>query len=295
MIKSLIIPTCVFSLMFVGCDNSSENQTDKELTEIVDTISSKIDSAQVSEDDSETSVNLPSALQIAYVFRKSGATYNSSLPNDVASSSKYNVNNYKRATNFGVYSADLAYSLFNKRTQESKNYLKACKEVGSSLGLSSAYEGDDAPQRFERNLSNEDSLIKIVSNIQMKTDLMFEQNKQKHITVLAFVGAWSESMYIANEAYTKDKNKKVLSSLLEQLSLSEIVVKALNKYKTSEAEIPGLLKEVEKIKSVYEITDAVKKAQEKDEEPDFTLISVSEQEMKVISESVKALRKTIVD
>lgn len=291
--KLFIVPVCLISFGFIACHSDDENQTDKDLVQTVDTVKAKVDSSEVNED--ETSFNLPSALQIAYVFKKSGAVYNSSLPNSVSSVTKYNVSNYKRATNFGVYSADLAYSLFNKRTQESKNYLKACKEVGSFLGLNSAFEGDDTPKRFEKNLSNEDSLIKIVSNIQMKTDLLFEQNKQKHITVLAFVGAWSESMYIANEAYAKDKNKKTLGSLLEQLSLSEVVIKALDKYKATEPQIPGLILEVEKVKLAYDNVAMIKTALEKDEELDFANITVSEAEVKSISDSVKALRKTIVD
>ena len=37
----------------------------------------------------------------------------------------YDVNNFKRAANFGIYSSDLAYCIFNKKYQESKDYLKA--------------------------------------------------------------------------------------------------------------------------------------------------------------------------
>ncbi len=292
MIKKIVISTICAATVLVSCNNV-ENQEEKDLN-IADSLASKTDTVKV-EEDSDVSYNLPSALQIAYVFKKSGAAYNATLPNDIKNTSKYDASNYKRATNFGVYSADLAYTLFNKKTQESKNYLKACKEVGSYLGLNSAYESDDTPQRFEKNLSNEDSLIKIVSGIQLKVDLMFEQNKQKHITTLAFVGAWSESMYIANEAYAKDKNKKVLASLLEQLSLSEVLVRALNHYKTAEAEMPMLITEVEKIKSAYENIPSVKAAIEKEEEVDFEKITVSESDLKPVSDLVKALRKNIID
>lgn len=295
MIKSLFIPAFLASLILTACNQGTDAQAEKELTDTIDSSAAQVDSSQIEAEDSDVSYNLPSALQIAYVFKKSGAAYNASLPNDVKNTSKYDVSNYKRAANFGVYSADLAYSLFNKKTQESKNYLKACKEVGSFLGLNSAYDGDDAPQRFEKNLSNEDSLIKIVSGIQLKTDLMFEQNKQKHITVLAFVGAWSESMYIANEAYAKEKNKKILTSLLEQLSLSDIVIKALQRYQNAEAEIPVLISEVDKIRVAYGNIPEVKAAFEKDEEVNFEKVIVSDAEMKTISDLVKGLRKTIVD
>jgi hypothetical protein len=238
---------------------------------------------------------LPSALQIAYVFKKSGAGFVPSLLNDKASTNKYNTSNYKRAVNFGIYSADLAYCLFNKKYQESKEYLKSCKDMGTYLGLNSAFESDNMAQRFDKNIANEDSVIKIVSSVQLKTDVMFEQNKQKHITVIAFTGAWTESMYIALEVYAKDKNKKVLGSLLEQLLLSETIIKALKSHESSEKEMATLIAEVEKINKEFNAIAAVKSAIEKDEEMDFNTITVTDSELKTISESVKSLRSSMIN
>jgi hypothetical protein len=291
-IKLLIIPVTLFSIALTSCNDNSDAQ--KESDEIHDSILINPDSLQVLEEDSDVSYNLPSALQIAYVFRKSGATYNSTLPNNVKSASSYNVSNYKRATNFGVYSTDLAYCLFNKKQQETKDYLKVTKEVGAFLGLNKAFESDNFAQRFEKNISNEDSLIKIVSSIQLKTDLLFEQNKQKHIAVLTFVGAWTESLYIANEAYAKEKNKKILTSLLEQLIFSDVFIKAINENKYSEPEITTLISEIEKIKSGYEAIATLKVVNEKNADLNFETLTVSDDELKTISQSIQLIRQNIV-
>jgi hypothetical protein len=292
--KFLVIPLITISLAFVSCGGNSETEKNNEGSGNSDSIL-VADTVSVSMDDNEVSYNLPSALQIAYVFKKSGASFVPSLLNDKASTNKYNTSNYKRAVNFGIYSADLAYCLFNKKYQDSKEYLKACKDMGASLGLNSAFESDNMAQRFDKNISNEDSVIKIVSSVQLKTDVMFEQNKQKHITVIAFTGAWTESMYIALEVYAKDKNKKVLASLLEQLLLSETVIKALKSHQTSEAEMPTLILAVENINTQFNAIAAVKLAIEKDEEMDFNLISVTDGELKTISESVKSLRTNMIN
>lgn len=292
--KFLVIPLITISLAFVSCGGNSETEKNNEGSGNSDSIL-VADTVSVSMDDNEVSYNLPSALQIAYVFKKSGASFVPSLLNDKASTNKYNTSNYKRAVNFGIYSADLAYCLFNKKYQDSKEYLKACKDMGASLGLNSAFESDNMAQRFDKNISNEDSVIKIVSSVQLKTDVMFEQNKQKHITVIAFTGAWTESMYIALEVYAKDKNKKVLASLLEQLLLSETVIKALKSHQTSEAEMPTLISAVENINTQFNAIAAVKLAIEKDEEMDFNLISVTDGELKTISESVKSLRTNMIN
>jgi hypothetical protein len=293
-VKFLIIPFFALSMVLVSCGGGSEEQKNQESIDGLDSVSANPDSALIV-DDNEVSYNLPSALQIAYVFKKSGAGFIPTLLNNKANSSKYNTSNYKRAVNFGIYSADLAYCLFNKKYQESKEYLKACKEMGSFLGLNQAFESDNMAQRFDKNIANEDSVVKIVSNVQLKTDLMFEQNKQKHITVVAFAGAWTESMYIAVEAYAKDKNKKVLASLMEQLLLSETIIKALKNHQSAEPEIQTLISSIEKINSEFNAIAAVKTAIEKDEEMDFNVMSVTDSELKTLTESIKALRASMID
>lgn len=287
--RFLSIPVCLLSLAFVSCNPAAPETT----TELPDTL--KTTDAVVVEEDNDISYNLPSALQIAYVFKKSGSAFVPTLANDVASVNNYNTSNYKRATNFGVYSADLAYCVFNKKYQESKQYLKACKEVGSFLGLNQAFESDNIAQRFEKNISNEDSVVKIVSAVQLKTDVMFEQNKQKHITVIAFAGAWTESAYIAAEVYAKDKNKKALAGLMEQLLLSETIIKALKHYEASETELPVLITAIQKINAEFQAIPAVKAAMEKDEEMDFANMPVSDQELKDVTTSIKTLRQSIID
>lgn len=293
-IKFLAISCITLSIALVSCNGNSEDQKNQESIESIDTTTINTDTVSSTEDNDVT-YSLPSALQIAYVFKKSGAGFIPTLLNNKANTSKYNTSNYKRATNFGIYSADLAYCLFNKKYQESKEYLKACKEMGSYLGLNQAFESDNMAQRFDKNLTNEDSVIKIVSNVQLKTDLMFEQNKQKHITVIAFAGAWTESMYIAIEVYKKDKNKKVLSSLLEQLLLSETIIKALKSHQNSESEMPELIASIEKINAQFNSIAAVKSSVEKDEEMDFNSMSVTDNELNAIIESVKTLRAGMVD
>lgn len=292
--KFIAIPLFALTIGLVSCNDSSEEEKNNESTVALDSLANAADSSETVEE-SEVTYNLPSALQIAYVFKKSGAGFIPNLLNNKANTTKYNTSNYKRATNFGIYSADLAYCLFNKKYQESKEYLKACKDMGSYLGLNQAFESDNMAQRFDKNISNEDSVVKIVSNVQLKTDVMFEQNKQKHITVIAFTGAWTESMYIAIEAYAKDKNKKVLSSLMEQLLLSETLIKALKSHQTSEQEIPQLITSIEKINADFNAISSVKSALEKDEEMDFNLMAVTDSELKTISESVKTLRTSMVD
>lgn len=296
-IRFFAVPVLLSSLFLVSCGGNHNDEKSKEMDDLMnDSTSIVIDSSSVTDEEHEISYNLPSALHIAHVFKKSGSTFVPSLLNTPGNTNKYNTSNYKRATNFGVYSSDLAYCIFNKQYQESKQYLKACKDVGAYLGLNRAFDGDERMvERFDKNITNEDTLVMIVSNIQLKTDIMFEQNKQKHITAVAFAGAWSESTYLASEVYAKDKNKKVLANLLEQLMLSETIIKALKHYTNAEPEMPQLITMIEKINTDFNSIASVKTAVEKDEEIDFEKLKVTDAELKMVTESVKALRKNIVE
>lgn len=290
----LVFPIITLSLFLVSCDNTPETQKNK-ISEDTDsgTVVSDSSSTDLNEDNA-TSYNLPSPLQIAFVFKKSGAGFISTLPNNTSNTTKYNTDNYKKAVNFGIYSADLSYCLFNKKYQESKEYLKACKDVGSYLGLDKAFESDRMAERFDKNISNDDSLVKIVSGVQLKTDVMFEENKQKHIKVLALTGAWTESLYIACEVYKKDKNKKIQASLLEQLLLSETIVKALKNNQNSETEIGALIVSIEKIHSGFSAIPSIASAMGKGEDVDFNTLTISDADMNPIVEAVEALRTDMI-
>lgn len=284
----------ISSILCFSCSDSDAKKTENQ-DDIVDTVMTDTTSIAIIEDDQEVSYKLPSALQIAYVFKKSGSAFIPTLVNSNINVNRYNISPFKRATNFGVYSADLAYCIFNKKYQESKNYLKSLKEIGTELGLNNAFEDDNVVLRFDKNIANEDSIIKIVSSVQLKTDVLLEKYKHKHITTIIFTGAWVESVYIASEVYSKDKNIKALNSLLEQLLLAETIIKALKANLVSEPEISKLIEAVGKIKEAYDSIAAVKLAKEKDEEIDFALINVTESEFKAISSTIIALRKEIID
>jgi hypothetical protein len=291
MLKLKISTVTLLSALLFSCGNNEENMEESVKS---DSLAVTTDSVKAEAED-EKSFSLPSPLQVAYVFKKSGAGFNASLISDDANASKYNTSNFKRAANFGIYSSDLAYCIFNKKSQDAKDYLKACKILGEALGLNQAFESDNMAQRFDKNIGNEDSIVKLVSGLQLKTDALLEQNKQRHISVIAFTGAWIESMYVASEIYAKEKNKKVLASLLEQLSFSETVVKALSATEKADAEIAGIIPGIKELDAKFNSLPSIKNAFENDEDIDFQKIVVDESELNAIKTSIKELRTKLVN
>ncbi len=286
---------CISVLMFSNCSSNDENSvSDNEALIKVDSIISSVDSSKMTELDNETSYTLPSALQMASIFKKSGLKFIPGITNTADNVKNYNSSNYSRAINLGIYSSDLAYVLLNKQSNDSKVYLKACKDISAQLGLNKAFEDNNLLQRFDKNIGREDSLLEIVADIQMETDILLEENKQKHITVIAFAGAWVETVYIAAKVYSIDKNKKVSFSLMEQFTIVRNIIKALRVNEEKESEIKDLSADIMSILNVFENTESIKKAAKKEDEADFSKVILSDEEFAVIEARIVEVRTKLV-
>ena len=245
-----LISITLFSFCATRCGNNKQEESTTQI-EVTDTIHQQKDTVAIEEDD-ETSYKLPSALQIAYVSKKSGAPFNESILNKTENLSRYNTSNYKRAVNFGVYSSDLANCLFNKKYQESKRYLKALTETGATLGLKQAFESDKLAERLE-------------------------------------------SIYIANQAYAQQKNKKILSSICEQLTFTKTLIKALEATKLKEPEMPELLNYISEINNAFNNIPSIKSATENDRELNFDKMKFADTDMIPTMELVKTLRTKMIN
>src|SRR3990172_7420214 len=76
----------------------------------------------------EDNVNLPSPLQIAYIFKKSGLKYVPGTAHDAGKSGNYS-SQFSQSIALGLYSSDLAYCVLNKQSNDARNYMKAVKDL----------------------------------------------------------------------------------------------------------------------------------------------------------------------
>lgn len=291
MIKSFVKPIA-FTVLFSVLLSCQENKTDE--TEIKD----KSDSTEVISENLESddvSFTLPSSLQVATIFKRSGLKYQAELCNPVSNAIKYNTSNYQRAINLGVYTSDLAYAILNKQYDAGKNYLKTCKEMASEMGLNRAFEADHLMERFNKNMDQEDSLLKIVADIQLQSDILLEENGQKQISALAFTGGWIECMYIAAKVYTVNKDKNLHVSLVEQFTIADKISSALLACEKKEAQSKILRDELEVIIALFKNSESVKKELARGEDADYANVKLTDQEFNSIAEKIFELRQKIVN
>ncbi len=285
-LNPLICLFAVGSLVLFSCHGDNGKSMNGGGNDTIAKVNPK--STQVEDQDSETYL-LPSPLQIASIFKNSGLTFMQGLTATIKDGSQFN-SQYEQALNMGLYSADLSYDVLNKQTDDAMKYLNVVKSLSDKLGFGSVFESNSFMKRFQANMSSTDSLAALIAELQMETDTYLENNKQKYIGVIAFAGAWVESMHIGGIVYQKEKNASVSSRISEQMNILEGLIKLLSKYQGSDSHIAGLITELKTIKTAYEAFDEVKTYNPDSEQP----ISLNAEHIGQLNDLIQTLRGKFV-
>ncbi|HEX8516915.1 MAG TPA: hypothetical protein VF868_12000 [Bacteroidia bacterium] len=269
---------------------SCGNETSKEdsVTE-ADTVATETATVEVE----DVSYSLPSPLQIASIFKKSGLKYKDGITSTLKDPSKYTTN-LSKALNLGIYSADLSYTVLNKQNQEAMNYMKLCRQMADNLGMGSVFEQGNLSKRFEKNIGNEDSLAYIIAELQMVTDMYLDENDQQEVTSIVFAGAWIESMYVGSKVYEKGKDKSLNSKLAEQMTILGSIVNALKSQEKKDPAISGLVADLQSIKTIYDGLPSVKNQPEAAEDSEKEL-SLTDEEVTTLTTKIEEIRTKFIN
>jgi hypothetical protein len=261
-------------------------------TQVVDAVDSNAIDTNATVEIIETNSSLPTPFRVAAMFKRSELSYLPGLTYDVTKVSNYS-STFQLAQIMGVYSADMAYSVLNKQTQEGQQYLKTVREVGNKLNLSKVFDQSNLYDRFNNNMASEDSIGAIVAEIQYQTDLQLEENQQNELYGVIFAGAWIESMYIAGEVYKKEGNENVVQALFEQMAVLSSITSELKAYEAKDPGITGLITQLNGLQAEFDKMPSVVKLND-NPDLDFSDVKPEKGEMDPLIEKVAAIRATII-
>ncbi len=245
---------------------------------------------------------VPSTMEMASILKKTGATYDMSLLNDVK-----RVNDYssaaKQALNLGVYGADLSYASIFNQNQESIIYLSCTKKLADKLGVTKAFD-DSTIERMEANVENRDSLLSIVSETYYILDAYLKENGRDNISAMVIAAGWVEGLYLAATiaaADTEEPNEQLIQRLAEQkLSLGNLqkLVEAYN----SDNSLDGIMDDLSRIEAAYGgVNIESEKATTSQDEDGVTVIgggvkkvSLSPEQLQEITTVVSEIRNSYV-
>lgn len=227
--------------------------------------------------------SLPSPLVMAKVFKRTGLKYAEGVANSPDNVSKY-TSTQSKTLNLGVYSADLAYTVLNKQTQQATKYMESVKKLSDDLGMSTLFSTENYLKRFKNNLDNEDSLMTVVAQLKGDMDIFMRDNEKEKQTLMIFVGAWVENMYIATQL-TKEANKeKIAMRIAEQKYILNSFMNVITNFQ-NDTEFKDLYLKLTELKALFDKL-TVQGEQEK--------IVMDELQLKAITEKTRDLRKEIV-
>jgi protein associated with RNAse G/E len=96
----------------------------------------------------------------------------------------------------GVYATDIGYLSSYGKTQEALNYMDVCLKLTETVGAKDAIDFN-VLERFEKNLSNPDSLATIIDQVIDNSDKYLQNNERTNIAALVIGGTFIEALYIS--------------------------------------------------------------------------------------------------
>jgi hypothetical protein len=225
--------------------------------------------------------NIPSPVESINELSNWGVDYNNTLLVDPKKPLAAN-NEFSKALALGVYNIDMSYAMVNNKGEDVLKYMKTVVTTSDALGLKSAID-QMIGKRAEKNLSNKDSLLKIVDEIFVKSDSYLRTNERVYTASSVFAGSWVESLYLTckiTESITDAAAKeKAYKHLWDQRFYLKNLTDLLNDYKDKK-ECAALNEELKKIHAEI---DVVKDAKD-----------MNEATFKSISGKIYALRASVV-
>jgi hypothetical protein len=214
--SNILLAIAVSILLACGSDKKKGSESAKEFDDAQGQLQEKVD---------KVIRDIPSPTEIPYIIQSTGADFNPNIINDHKKYESYTISAKKAAFNLGVYATDIGYLSSYGRSQEALNYMDVCLELTKSIGAQDAIDFE-VLERFEKNLSNPDSLGRIIDHVISNSDSYLQANDRNNIAALMIGGTFIEALYISTQiidTYPKDllpddMRLQVLSPLVQMLA-----------------------------------------------------------------------------
>jgi len=250
-LKSPILLSVLILVFSFGCTCQQQKEKESSEDEIVRSV--VIDEQLLADFNKSKLIfySLPSPLETAMLIKRSGATYNPDLLNDIENVSRYNTN-MQMALNLGIYSADMSYSSLFDQTQSTINYMGCARQLADRLGVMEAID-EEAIHRLEENMNNREVVMDIISETFMNSNAYLTEQDRPAIAVIVLLGGWIEGLHIATQLTegSMEINSKLIDRIVYQKLSLETVINLMDSYK-SNADISFLMDRMNELKLIFD-------------------------------------------
>lgn len=290
---TLICSGLVLATLFSACGSGDTDKPEID-KEVIDPNSS------LNTDFEGKIFSIPSPMQTAVLLQEVNAPFKEEYLHDMKKASNYSTE-MQRALNLGIYGTDLGYISIYKQNSLALKYLSTIEKLTGDLGLEGAFD-KNFMTRFEKNSTNKDSMMVIVSDAFKKSDNYLKANDRKNTSALILVGGWVESMYLACNINAEKSNQKILERIGEQQETLNTIIEILKLYNKEKA-YDGLIADMTALKTLFDKidvkydfvqpkTDAANKTTTLMHK---TTVKIDTETLKGINEQIAAIRATVTE
>ena len=222
-IKNFKILTLIFLVfLLVSCRNDTNNKTDTGTIIIEEEITPANELREIF-----YNMYLPD--EMTRLFERVGANYDPDIINSPDNFSRYNEDN-RIAVAIGIYGVDLGYSRLFEQNLTTARYLTTIELLTTKLGLPDSYF-EKIYKRFENNISNQDSVASITTELYQKTDSFLKAAGKDSQAALIVMGGWVEALYIASKILEfNSQNMEIMDRIAEQKYSLNSLISLLGNY-----------------------------------------------------------------
>lgn len=211
-------------LIFTACKQTNRNTGDAVLDSI--DLSEK---EKVLSDMDTTGTGIPIfynmylSVELSSLFETAGAVFTRDILNSYDKTSDY-ITSYKKAMNLGIYAVDLSYCRAFEQYEIAGRYFSAMQSLSEQMGIPQDYFEETA-QRFEKNITDKDSLIAIANEVYYKTEEYLKDNERYATASVIILGGWVEAVHIGTNVAIESRNYEVIERLVDQkYSLNNLMI-----------------------------------------------------------------------
>jgi hypothetical protein len=216
-----ISPLIAIALASCGSSSSDKDKNSAEFEDADENLKQQL---------KELIYNIPSPSEIPYLLQATGAEFNESLINPRTKVDQYASRTDKAALNLGVYAADIGYLSSYDKTQQAIDYLNSAKTLADNLGVIGSFDVE-VLQKFEANISNKDSLTRLLDRTIKKTQAYLADDNRNKLSALVVTGSFIEGLYIST-GLVKSYPKDLLPNDAKNLVLTPIIRVILDQKKS---------------------------------------------------------------
>ncbi len=242
---------------------------------------------------------IPSPEQMFSFISDAGIQYSKDLINDPNVSKDY-VDPIKKALNFGVYTADLAYAAAYRDIESTIELYKVVKRLGSEMNISEMMTSETL-DKIQANMEEPDSLAVIAGDAYYQAVDYLEANEQNGKLALMSLGGWIESLYIILNSVQEIDAK---SSTTQRIADQKITFGNLYTYlkkNENETGVADAINDIKNIRSVFASLVEEKKASQTTSKEGKKLvfgkgskINITEAQYIALKEAINAYRAKII-